>query len=977
MYSRRRRKAPAAFTRPITLLAAILVLLVSCAAGKQDAAPVHAIEYNHYTLVPGITAEEIAAIEELAKSTSFFTYGMRQSTECFRNEENITSGFAALVCDWLTDFFGIKFRPVIYNWDFLRKGIEDLSISFTSEVSANSGGLLYMTDPIAERKIQFISMEGSDRLAIMEHRRELRYGFLEGTNTEDLVSPYIRQAYIAEPIVNYIDAYQKLILKEIDAFFMDETMEGIFALYDNLIIEDFQPLTYYQVSLGTQDPRLAPIVSVVEKYLQTAGSYRFAQMYDTGLETYQKYNLYTRLTFNERHYVEEHRDLPIPVVMETDNYPVSFYNEREEEWEGIAIDTLRKVERLSGLTFTCINSKEDELDTIIPLFESGAAAMTMELIRSAEREQKYLIADQPFQVDYYAFISESRQVDVTLSDIPYKKIGLIKGTAYQEIFYELFPNHRNTVEFNDRFEAIKALDKGQIDLLMGTRNLLLSITNYMETTGYKANLVLLRPYEAAFGFNRDQALLWSIVSKAQTLIDTNRIVDSWTRRVFDYSGALARAQKPFLLGASIILGSILVLVIVLFQRNRQMAAGLERTVEQRTHELRERSNELEVQTQAAKVASQAKGEFLARMSHEIRTPLNAIIGMTQIAQRADTIGKKDDSLDEISSASKHLLGILNDVLDMSKIESGKFAIVNEAFALDSAMDEVAQIIHLRCEEKHIAFNHNFSLPGAPWVMGDKLRLKQVLINLLGNAVKFTPDDGRIDFLVQCENADGKYRVHFVVRDTGIGMKSEQMKNLFNAFEQADSSISVRFGGTGLGLAISQNLVKLMGSQINVESEYGKGTGFDFTLDMDMAETAKAGSDASPMAERDLDGKRILLAEDIDINRMILKELLSETHVLIDEAVDGRDALEKFSASPESYYNLVFMDVQMPNMDGHAACRAIRSLDRKDAATVPIIAMTANAYKEDIDRAIEAGMNGHLAKPIDIGEVIKALNRWIV
>jgi CheY-like chemotaxis protein len=313
---------------------------------------------------------------------------------------------------------------------------------------------------------------------------------------------------------------------------------------------------------------------------------------------------------------------------------------------------------------------------------------------------------------------------------------------------------------------------------------------------------------------------------------------------------------------------------------------------------------------------------------------------------------------------------------MSKIESGKFAIVGEAFDLDLAMKEVGQIISLRCEEKHIAFTTDFSLPGESWVTGDKLRLKQVLINLLGNAVKFTNNGGTIGFSVQGrEEGAGRLRVHFLVRDTGIGMKAEQMENLFNAFEQTDNTIAVRYGGTGLGLAISQNLVKLMGGIISAGSEYGKGSVFDFTLDMERA-AAETGGEAAKGKVPDLAGKRILLVEDIEINRVILKELLGETRAIIEEAEDGKKALDTFAASKEGRYDLVFMDVQMPNMDGHEATRKIRSLKRKDAKKVPIIAMTANAYKEDIDKALESGMNGHLAKPVDMDEVMKVLSRWL-
>ncbi|QQO08732.1 ATP-binding protein [Breznakiella homolactica] len=401
--------------------------------------------------------------------------------------------------------------------------------------------------------------------------------------------------------------------------------------------------------------------------------------------------------------------------------------------------------------------------------------------------------------------------------------------------------------------------------------------------------------------------------------------------------------------------------------------------------LRRTQLDLEKAVNDANEANAHKGEFLARMSHEIRTPMNAIIGLTAIVQKklgelASREGAMDlvaDHIDQIESSSQHLLGLLNDILDLSKIEAGRIELTDETVQLSQLAATVANIIRPRCEEKNIHFETTVPDFNPPAFRLDSLRLRQVLINLLGNAVKFTPEHGTIEFkLIKKEHRDGKLLVEFIVRDTGIGIAGEDVGKIFESFEQGGSDIARKHGGTGLGLAISKRILHMFGSEIIVESTPGKGSTFRFEIWLTETQEGLDEKTAEPSVSGKFPGARMLLVDDVEVNRLIVRSLLEDTGIQIDEAADGKEAVDMFAASAPGYYNVILMDVQMPRMDGYEATEAIRVLDRPDAGTVPVIALTANAFKEDIDRAASHGMNDHIAKPVELDALMKALSRFL-
>jgi signal transduction histidine kinase/DNA-binding response OmpR family regulator len=518
---------------------------------------------------------------------------------------------------------------------------------------------------------------------------------------------------------------------------------------------------------------------------------------------------------------------------------------------------------------------------------------------------------------------------------------------------------------------------------------------------------------------------------------------------------------------------------------------------------------IEKAREMAERASTAKSDFLSNMSHEIRTPLNAVIGMTAIAKASPSVERKEYCLDRIEDASRHLLGIINDILDMSKIEANKFTLSPEEFNVETMLRKVTDVVNFKAAEKQQNLFVYIDRNIPRFLIGDDQRLAQIITNLLSNAVKFTPESGAIRVNVELEQDDDTYCTLLVqVTDTGIGISEEQQSRIFSSFEQAESGTSRKFGGTGLGLAISRRLVEMMNGRIWVESEAGKGATFAFTVRLEKGsgeqrallegvdwdtvrvlavdddpevllyfarlaeqlgfacDTAAGGAEALRMIESkgpydlnfvdwkmpgmdgmelsrrikdygadksvvimisaaewgrieedakqsgvgkflskplfpsdladcigsclgrgslkeerleaDADcfrGFHILLAEDVEINREIVVGLLEQTGLDIDCAENGAEAVTMYAAAPERY-NMIFMDVQMPEMDGYEATRRIRALEHPLAAHVPIAAMTANVFKEDIERCLQAGMDDHVGKPISLAEVLHMLRRYL-
>jgi signal transduction histidine kinase len=383
----------------------------------------------------------------------------------------------------------------------------------------------------------------------------------------------------------------------------------------------------------------------------------------------------------------------------------------------------------------------------------------------------------------------------------------------------------------------------------------------------------------------------------------------------------------------------------------------------------------------ADAANKAKSAFLLSMSHDIRTPMNAIIGFTNIALHQNMVSDIHDSLKKVQQSSNHLLSLLNDVLDFSRIESGKVTISPEPVDMNQLTDNVQAIMNGLLYNRDLQFEvHRENLKN-PYVLADVVRIREVLVNLLGNAVKFTKDGGAITLDISSyPGADEKHIItRYVVRDNGIGMSEEFQKKLFDPFSQEDdANARTQYKGTGLGMAITKKYVDMMGGSIAVESKKGVGATFTVEIPLELPEQVIP-SEQKQHLHRDLTGIHVLMAEDNDLNAELATIMLEDAGMIVTRASDGKEVVDLFKNNPRGTYDLILMDIMMPNMDGHQAAKAIRALgiERSDAVTIPIIALSANAFIDDIQESLDSGMNDHISKPINREELIDTITKYIV
>ncbi|MCL2260081.1 MAG: ATP-binding protein [Fibromonadales bacterium] len=1233
--------------------------------------------YTSYKDIPGVTAKEIEAIETLRGQLDSLVYIAVPGTEAFLDETGQIKGWSALFCRWLTNLFGIEFKPQLSTWAEYTPALATYAdfagqIPVTEEMRKN----YLMTTATATQTVRSYRLANALPDEYIAQTRPLKYAFIENTTTIKEVTSKLKPGTFETILLANTDEASKMLHSgKIDAFFNSSMEESAFDAHSDVIAKNFSPLTLLHVSLTTQKPELEPFISIVQKALDDGALRHLASLYNIGYKEYQKYKLFVKLTEEELSYIKEHNT--VLFAAEYDNYPASFYNSYDDEWQGVAYDVLDEISRLTGLYFKQVNDNKVNFSELLKMVEEGGAALLTEIIRVPEREGRFIWPQAAMIPDYYALISKADYPNIRANEIMYTKVGMIKNYAHTAMFKTWFPDHKKTVEYANVFDAFDALSHGEVDMVIGSRNLLLLLTNFLEQAGYKANFIFETSYTSTLGFNKNEAILCSIIDKAFRLIDTEDISYRWENRSYDYRIKLAEMNRPWQVGVaylavfSTVLTILSITLIILFVKNKKahalnksqqhaLAAMYERakamldtipmacfmgtnsesivdcnkeavklfelkdkqefidifrfklspeyqpdgrtsaesiadhtkkTLERgrytfewmhqlidgtpiptivtlevvaygdgkaliayvrdmrehkqmvneiaRQKELLEAANHvssilLEPETdhfeesmqksmgimadvsgvdriciwkntnsedmlrftlcyewegeafrtpmsngelapdlifkehhvwstmllrgdcinsfvhnmsdseraeltprniksilvvpvflhdnlwgfvgfdhckaekrfpnddvlilrsasrmlanavirnemsdnlitakEQAEQSNKAKTAFLAKMSHEIRTPMNAIIGMSELALRKDMSNIVREEIITIKRAGANLLSIINDILDLSKIESGKLEILPKDYRLSSLLNDVTSIIKAKLADSKVNFDLKIDNNMPNVLFGDETRIRQIFLNILSNAVKFTKK-GNISFSLNGKILGDTVVITADITDSGKGIKKEDLTKLFGDFVQVDLTANRGVEGTGLGLAITKNLVETMGGTISVESEYGKGSTFIITLPQKILSHEPITSLGNPEATVDFTVKfsapeaKVLVVDDIETNLKVTEGLLLPYKIQVDSCISGEDAIE---AIKDNHYDLVFMDHMMPDMDGVEATKLIRDL----GLNLPIIALTANAVSGTKEMFLDNGFDDFLSKPIDLVKLDFLLEKWI-
>ena len=797
----------------------------------------------------------------------------------------------------------------------------------------------------------------------------MRIGLLKGNSrNEDLAEFAEEKGFTYIPV--YFNSTNELTAALQDSEIIDAAVtSNLRAVSNETILAKFAPSPFYIMVRKGNTELLAEINETLELL--------YANHPELQTELMEEY--YTpksgdeiAFTAEERQFITEMQDTSFKAFMNPDRMPLSYYENGKTT--GIIGEIASEIIKRSGLNIEMIEPASRE--EYLALLDSENADICVDFAHDFSIAEKY---------DYHltsSYVNAGISKLYLKNNTSKKRAGLINGSYIVSGLEDKIKSEYEDIQYyNSTDGLLKAIENGECDVgFMYTRvceRLTLDDARNRLTSGleYDSNVSFCIAVKSG-----SDPRLFSILDKAAASLSDDQVNDI-VRKYTAYEASPNTLIKfiydnPFVtvaLVAALFMMLILAAYIVLMIRRRKQEKV-------RLEEEKTQNRLLSEALAAAKSADESKRSFLSHMSHEIRTPLNAVIGFMELSEGAD-LQQQNIYRENALVAAKQLLSIINDVLDMSAISSGKMKIENVSFNFSKLIKEMTDIYAVQCKAKGIEMQTAIELPASDWLIGDEMRLRQILMNLLGNAVKFT-EKGFVRLTVkQRKLSENRVFIRFAVEDSGIGMSENMLSRIGEPFEQDNAETARKHGGSGLGLSIVKMLVSMMSGAFKAESTEGVGSTLTVDLPFTIDEHAE---DKNPQEENNdirpqknnLLGRRILIAEDNAVNRTVAAEMIKRMGAVSETAADGKEALDMFSASAKGYYDAILMDIQMPNMDGYEATKAIRTSGHPDAGSIAIIALSANAFKEDVAKSISHGMNDHVAKPIDAQRLADALQRAI-
>ena len=809
----------------------------------------------------------------------------------------------------------------------------------------------------------------SDNSTIVEGKYStydgMRVALLRGNSRNDEFAEYARTKGFTYKSV-YFDSAEE-IAEALQNGTVDAIVTSSLRKTNNeRILEKFGSSDFYVIVKKGNTELLNKINYAIDQMNAAEGSWK-TTLYNKNYETTDTKNL--EYTEKEKRIIAQYsKENPLHILCDPTRYPYSYTENGEVK--GILPDYFRKIADYAGLSYEfLVPATRDEYIA----YQSNKDAVNISIDARLDTDNYAETKEWGLTAPYITM----RMARVTRRDFDGKihVVATVNQTASTSIAGVLAPGAEKLM-CSTRQEMMEAVRDGKADAAFVYYYMAQAFVN-SDTTGTMTYTLLEQPtfsYRMVVSSTENHALA-GILTKAMYAMPDNLVEDLATQYTTYKATNLTLADMirlhPATAVAIIVFISWMAVTIIIIVNRLRTRRKLQLAAQQK-------AKEMAVLAEQAQAASKAKSTFLSNMSHDIRTPMNAIIGFTNIALHQDSVPEMHNCLKKIEESSDHLLSLLNDVLDLSRIESGKVEFSPVPANITAVTDSVIEIVKGMLLNRELNFEVHREPLQNPYVMTEPVRIREILVNILNNAVKFTKDGGTIRF--DAGNRPGADAQHIVIcyriKDTGIGMSEEFQKKLFDEFAQEENGVRTQYKGTGLGMPISKKYVELMGGTITVDSRKGVGTTFTVEIPMELTNAEKVEKTKPLVQHNDLKGIKVLLAEDNDLNAELATMLLEDLGMTVTRAADGQEVVDLFAEHPAGTYDIILMDIMMPKMDGHQAAKAIRAMyaDRPDAEEIPIIALSANAFSEDVQASLDAGMNGHVSKPLNMEEITKVIER---